>query len=253
MTRRKIGNLIYPIFMYYLIELIVYYVLGFVTGDSGDTSLKLQFFSNLCTIPFLAYLMLKNPLYMWVKESKEKDIKGLLVKFGLCLLAGFSVSVFLNVILGLVFTPGVAYTIEDIQRSFFDNELLFKIVSLVIVSPLSEELMYRGIIFNYMRRNFSRRSAYIVSALLFGIIHMNLIQFVYAALFGFVLALFAEKMDIVWAAVIIHAISNLISILNDQFGIFKPIYEAGVFTEILFMIIMGVAGVCTIIFVKDNF
>jgi len=253
MTRRKIGNLIYPIFMYYLIELIVYYVLGFVTGDSGDTSLKLQLCSNLCTIPFLLYLMKKNPLYMWVKGHEEKDGKRGLKKLGLCLLAGTTISIFLNVLLGFVFTSDIAYAIEDIQRSFFDNELMIKIIALVIVSPISEELMYRGIIFNYMRRNFSRRSAYIVSALLFGIIHMNLIQFVYATLFGFVLALFAEKMDTVWAAIIIHAISNLISILNDQFGLFKPVYEAGVFTEILFMIIMGVAGVCTILFVKDKF
>ena len=66
MIRRKIGNLLYPVFVYYLIELVVYYVFSYVTGEGSDTSLKLQLVANAFTIPYLLYLYKKNPLYMWV-------------------------------------------------------------------------------------------------------------------------------------------------------------------------------------------
>jgi membrane protease YdiL (CAAX protease family) len=44
---------------------------------------------------------------------------------------------------------------------------------LVIMAPLTEETLCRGLILNGFLKNYSRRKAMIVSALLFALLHLN--------------------------------------------------------------------------------
>ena len=59
----------------------------------------------------------------------------------------------------------------------------------VIVAPITEELIFRGIIFEGLRDRYGNASAIVSSALLFGAIHGGTASVVYATLGGIVLAL----------------------------------------------------------------
>lgn len=62
------------------------------------------------------------------------------------------------------------------------------ILALVIVAPLSEELLFRGLILRGFLRQYSVRKAIIVSAVLFGFFHLNPWQFLGASVLGMLFA-----------------------------------------------------------------
>ena len=75
------------------------------------------------------------------------------------------------------------------EDTFMDmgNEPL-GVLSMALVAPLVEEMMFRGAIQGYLMRRCSNPwTAIVVSALVFGVIHMNPVQVVYATLLGLVL------------------------------------------------------------------
>ncbi len=55
-----------------------------------------------------------------------------------------------------------------------------------------------------------------LSALLFGLIHFNIVQFVYAFLLGLVLAAFMYKSGHVYAAMIGHITANAFAVIRTR-------------------------------------
>ena len=53
----------------------------------------------------------------------------------------------------------------------------------------------------------------LISSAIFGIIHGNLVQFIYAFLIGMILSFVYEKFKNIWAPIILHAGANLLSVL----------------------------------------
>ena len=90
-----------------------------------------------------------------------------------------------------------------------------------ILSPIMEELVFRGIVFGNMRKIMNVPQAVFLSALLFGLIHFNIVQFVYAFLLGLVLAAFMYKSGHVYAAMIGHITANAFAVIRTETGILK--------------------------------
>ena len=78
-----------------------------------------------------------------------------------------------------------------------------------VVGPFCEELVFRGIIYKGYRMDGGRRGALILSSLMFGLMHMNANQAVYAFVLGVVLALIYEATGSLWASFLCHFIFNL--------------------------------------------
>jgi len=78
-----------------------------------------------------------------------------------------------------------------------------------VVGPFCEELVFRGIIYRGYRMDGGRRGALILSSLMFGLMHMNANQAVYAFVLGLVLALVYEATGSLWASFLCHFIFNL--------------------------------------------
>lgn len=84
-------------------------------------------------------------------------------------------------------------------------------LSMVILGPVVEELIYRGILYNGYRRDSNTILAVILSALAFGIMHGNLYQTLYGTFFGIFLALIMLVSNSLLACMIIHVLHNGIS------------------------------------------
>lgn len=63
------------------------------------------------------------------------------------------------------------------------------IISVVIIAPIFEEILFRGLIFNELRKNMNIVASIIIQALLFGLFHGNLAQGIYAAILGAIAAI----------------------------------------------------------------
>lgn len=82
-----------------------------------------------------------------------------------------------------------------------------------LISPLVEEMVFRGILFNRIKRFFDARWAVLFSAILFGAFHGNLPQFVYGTCMGILIALCYEWTKNFYAPLLFHMAANVVVFL----------------------------------------
>lgn len=84
-------------------------------------------------------------------------------------------------------------------------------LAIVIVGPIMEELLFRGWIMRVFLERTTPSKAIIYSALIFGLIHMNPVQIVYAALIGLILGWLYYKTGSLIPSIIMHIVANAAS------------------------------------------
>lgn len=82
-----------------------------------------------------------------------------------------------------------------------------------VVPAISEETLFRGYLLSSLRQKTKPIVYIIVTALIFGIYHMNLYQGCYAFLLGLVLAYVVYKTNSIFASAIIHFICNSMAVI----------------------------------------
>lgn len=87
------------------------------------------------------------------------------------------------------------------------------LISVGLVIPLIEEVAYRGIIFNRLRESLPVGPALIIQALIFGAVHLNVLQSSYAFLGGIFLGLAYLWSGSLWVPVLVHAGWNTTSVI----------------------------------------
>lgn len=85
------------------------------------------------------------------------------------------------------------------------------ILSSVIAAPILEEVFFRGLVFESCRERMGRGGALLMSALLFGAIHIVPVQMINAFVVGLILGYVYLKTRSLLAAIIIHAVNNAIA------------------------------------------
>ena len=103
--------------------------------------------------------------------------------------------------------------LESMEQATAQTNSFSMFLYLGLGAPVVEEIVFRGAILRGLER-YGKWFAVLISALLFGVFHGNLIQSPYAFLVGLVLGYVALRYNIVWAMVL-HMINNLI--LGDSF------------------------------------
>ena len=95
----------------------------------------------------------------------------------------------------------------------------------IMLIPIVEEVIFRRIVFRTLRKWVDFSWAMLVSAVLFGAYHGNLVQFVYATICGILLAYLYEKYDTILAPILSHMAMNAVAVLLTHLGVFAWITE----------------------------
>ncbi len=93
------------------------------------------------------------------------------------------------------------------QLGSADTTSLSMFVYVGILAPITEELLFRGVLLRAFEP-YGKKLSIFITALLFGLFHGNLIQTPYALLVGFVFGYVALEYHIVWA-IALHMFNNL--------------------------------------------
>lgn len=145
-----------------------------------------------------------------------------------------------------VLIPSAMDSYEDLAQNFDLSTAspVLMILAVCIVGPIAEELVFRGMIFGKLRRAFSFWPAAIISGIMFGVFHMNIMQGVYASVLGVLLAYVYEKTQTIFGSIFFHIVFNASSYITDfvNSGIqsvvpSETVYSAGL---ILFSILGGI-------------
>ena len=87
------------------------------------------------------------------------------------------------------------------------------IVNNVLLTPISEELLFRGVFYQALRRTMPVGSAIAISAVVFALMHMSLVMFVPFVLMGVMLGLVFEWSGSLIPTIMLHACNNGIILL----------------------------------------
>lgn len=107
---------------------------------------------------------------------------------------------------------------ELIETAGLDSCLTFGLfLYSVILAPISEELIFRGVTLRQAQKYFPFWAANLFQALLFGALHMNMIQGIYAFCLGLILGYVCDKSGSIYHAILLHMLFNFWGTVISQF------------------------------------
>jgi len=136
-----------------------------------------------------------------------------LTRFPLSLIAplvisGFGLSLVLVEVIGWIPMPGF---IEEMFREIMSGNPAAKFIALVVIAPIAEEMLFRGLIFREFARRYSMRHAIFGSAALFALFHLNPWQAVVAFPIGVIAAWLVLRTGSIIPGIVLHAVLNFTS------------------------------------------
>ena len=86
-----------------------------------------------------------------------------------------------------------------------------------VAPAIAEELLFRGLVLQSIRRHLSTRWAVVISALVFGAYHLNLHQFPTAFVIGLALGALAIRSESIWPGVLLHMLHNGLALVAQLY------------------------------------
>lgn len=108
---------------------------------------------------------------------------------------------------------------EEINTMLSDPISAF--ISLCLIAPIFEELIFRGYILERLTRKYSELTALIISSLFFGTIHLNFIQVPNAFFAGLILGIIYLKTKSIIPSILIHFINNSLCTLCSYMNFYN--------------------------------
>ena len=188
----------------FLATVLVYLAMSIVfTFWQPPTNIRLVFVQVILILPTLCYLCINK---LNIREAlRIRKIKWinvpLLIVFAFLILPLLAVC---NAVSMLFSSNVISGTVGDVLDSI---PLIFSLVFIALIPCILEESVYRGMFYNEFRKIKPLQAA-LLSGLLFGLMHMNFNQFLYAFALGCILPLVIEATDSIVATMIIHFTIN---------------------------------------------
>ena len=206
METKKINRLMVGIFLFHIVTVVI------LTVTAGKITigviLNLTLGQILLLAPAVVYLL------CWKMSTKEITLRERLMYNKI------RPSTMVYVLFFVWLTMPLTTVINSISMFFTDNTILgmsdmildvpfpLMLFIMAVLPATIEELVFRGISYGGYRKAGTKFMAVMLSALLFGIMHMNLNQALYAFVLGIFLALLVEATGSLFASMLFHFIYN---------------------------------------------
>lgn len=159
-----------------------------------------------------------------------------------------SVGKFLSIlVVGISLTLGYNLLIEYLQLkgilpdstvvdSMYELPRIKLILNSLVYAPIFEEFIFRGLLYMVLRHFVGFRVATLISAISFGVYHMDISQGIYAFLFAFALVGIIRAYYDLLSAVLLHFVANATAIFMTVNGIIDHIMKYDETTLFIVMI-----------------
>jgi len=234
----KIWRILYPLLIFVGIQVVVgvavavYYLITMIlpvinqTVDPLVLSQQMQEWAISQTVPLaLACDLLVLPIFMFLYFRQKKGqkrpsisafrITDYLLVAALAVFADFAITYFISGFNIVQYFPDY----QALMQGFTGTPLILQVFAVGIVAPVAEEFLMRGVILNRLLGYVRVLPAILIQAALFGILHMNLLQGLYAGVLGLLLGYVYVKYGSLLMTIIFHITLNTLSVLlPESFG-----------------------------------
>jgi membrane protease YdiL (CAAX protease family) len=230
---RRIWRVIYPALLYFSASGVVGFFAGIIFSakmmagrDPADLTIDAAALTQELNEVILKHTMLFALigyivalaifLPMWSKTRKRYRRFG-----GGSFNIGAAALVF-GLAIGLYFLITGVFALTDITRFFPSYQtvedaitagsLPLRIIAIGVAAPVVEELCFRGVTLNRLS-NKKIWLAVLIQAALFGILHLNILQGLYAGIIGAVFGYIYVRLKSLWYPVIAHMAFNMLGVV----------------------------------------
>lgn len=179
---------------------------------------------SVLMIPALAIVML---LYLLIFKLKKKsltefcEIRKISFKsFALLFTIGISMGIFTTAFTSMSFVlekfPELDSTINFFMGS---GSIIIGILTSVLIIPAFEEVLFRGLIFNELRKNMALPIAFLIQNLIYAIIQPNIMSIIFGFIGGFIFSLAYLWVRSLWAPIILQTSSCFFMLAFRRLGV----------------------------------
>ena len=218
----RVLYLLFPLVIYYLscdiTEVILYWLLnmGLSNASAETLTLAAKYSGTLQGMIYGIGIVVALSILSkagrneitYVPEGKVKR-KFKFTDALLLILIALVTSIGLNYLLTITGIASSSAAYDSARDAQYSVNIVSAIVLYGIVSPCVEEVMFRGILYNRLKRTFPLVLSIVLQALLFGVFHGNIVQGIYGTLMGLLIGYAYERYETFIAPVIIHITANL--------------------------------------------
>ena len=109
----------------------------------------------------------------------------------------------------------------EVSKRIYDVSIPAGLILYGIVAPLVEELVFRGIVFNGIKKLVKPLMAAVISAALFAYGHVGFLQVAYAFVIGFMFAYVYHHTNKLYITIIMHSVINLVVYVLGKMAVFQ--------------------------------
>lgn len=261
----RVWSVIYPVFLYFAVCQLVSILQQVLPFTAGLDAVKRQAIDTAAGLIVLYMSFIRRekdkqlrstdmPEHMMrvscadgKPEQKRHAISGRLLcgMLAAAFLTG-AAGIALNNLIALTRLKQMSESYQAVEQAFYSSSLFWELLAFCILTPIAEELLYRYLVFQSLRDWLGRWAAIVGSALIFGMMHMNAVQTLYACALGLLLGILMEHYRDVRVTMCGHIAANLCSVLRGETGFLGWLRAgSGIFsavTIVLLTLVVVLAG-----------
>lgn len=195
----------------FLVMVIIYIGVSLLIGKNSSVELPMNVLmilsEALILIPALLYCGIKKvSIKEWIPFKKMKLPVWILII--VCTYLMYPLLIVLNAISLIFVESGTA----ELMGVVSDGGFVIATLLIAVIPAFAEEFVFRGVMFGNYKKS-RMLPAIFMSAFLFGCMHMNFNQFLYAFMLGIYLAFLVEATGSILSSMLAHFVINFTSVI----------------------------------------
>lgn len=249
-----------------LIFMLLDFLLSFGNG-SIDPDTYMEQSSIMISINGLLFLIMNTAVALIGCRATKVPVRHLFrtEQMPRCrqLLSYFAIAIFIQCAAGYVAEfvtdflsqGGITAYEPDVDYYGSTNAIFAEILYSCLIAPITEELLYRGFALKNLSR-VSQRTGILLSALLFGLGHQNISQFVLAFPMGILLGELAVRYNSILPSIFVHIVVNSVSTvfslgytwITDEIAL----ANFDLYANILYLLIAIIGMICFFVYIRKR-
>jgi len=176
----------------------------------NELVLKNQFIFGAiaAVVTFIIYvLMFRKKEMNLFQKCKVKKLS--LKNSSIIILSSVGLALFSYSLVNLLISKFPSYS-ETSESIASNSTSLLGIISVILIIPIFEEVLFRGLIFNELKKYLNVFVAIIIQGAIFALSHGNMLQAIYTFIMAIVLAIVYDKTQSILAPMLFHVMYNLL-------------------------------------------